>query len=30
MSRKELTLSFEEITEGDIPELTGVMARAFD
>jgi GNAT superfamily N-acetyltransferase len=27
---KELNLSFEEITEGDIPELTGVMTRAFD
>jgi GNAT superfamily N-acetyltransferase len=30
MSEKELTLSFEGITEDDIPELTGVMTRAFD
>ena len=27
---KELNLSFETITEDDIPELTGVMTRAFD
>jgi GNAT superfamily N-acetyltransferase len=30
MKRKELTLSFEEITESDIPALTEVMTRAFD
>jgi len=30
MSHKELELSFEEITQEDIPELTGVMTRAFD
>ena len=28
--QRELDLSFEDITEGDIPELTGVMTRAFD
>jgi len=27
---KDLHLSFEEFTEADIPELTGVMTRAFD
>ena len=27
---EDLHLSFEEITEADIPELTGVMTRAFD
>ena len=27
---EELNLSFETITEDDIPELTGVMTRAFD
>jgi GNAT superfamily N-acetyltransferase len=30
MSEKEPNLSFEEVTEDDIPELTGVMTRAFD
>jgi GNAT superfamily N-acetyltransferase len=30
MSRREVELSFEEITEADIPELTEVMTRAFD
>jgi GNAT superfamily N-acetyltransferase len=30
MKRKQPELSFEEITEQDIPELTGVMTRAFD
>lgn len=30
MGESELALSFEEITEADIPELTGVMTRAFD
>jgi GNAT superfamily N-acetyltransferase len=30
MSQKEPTLSFEEITGDDIPELTTVMTRAFD
>ena len=25
-----LTLSFEQIAEADVPELTGVMTRAFD
>lgn len=30
MQAKALTLSFEEITEADIPELTAVMTRAFD
>jgi len=30
MGRKGLTLSFEEISEADIPELTRVMTRAFD
>lgn len=30
MARKQRTLSFEEITEADVPELTGVMTRAFD
>jgi GNAT superfamily N-acetyltransferase len=30
MSSGELELSFEEIGEGDIPELTEVMRRAFD
>jgi GNAT superfamily N-acetyltransferase len=30
MKQSELTLSFEEITEADIPELTEVMTRAFD
>ena len=30
MTRKKRALSFEEITEADIPELTGVMTRAFD
>ncbi|MFX1355547.1 MAG: GNAT family N-acetyltransferase [Promethearchaeota archaeon] len=30
MSDKELGLSFEEITESDVPELTKVMTRAFD
>ena len=30
MSRKKLPLSFVEITEEDLPELTEVMTRAFD
>jgi GNAT superfamily N-acetyltransferase len=30
MSLNELTLTFEEITEADIPELTLAMTRAFD
>jgi len=30
MGRKRLTLSFEEISEADIPELTRAMTRAFD
>ena len=30
MSRKKLPLSFVEITEEDLPELTAVMTRAFD
>jgi len=30
MSHEELALSFDEITEADIPELTPVMTRAFD
>jgi GNAT superfamily N-acetyltransferase len=30
MSHEKLALSFEEITETDIPELTSVMTRAFD
>ena len=30
MNEKALSLSFEEISEADIPELTEVMTRAFD
>ena len=30
MNKSESSLSFEEITETDIPELTRVMTRAFD
>jgi GNAT superfamily N-acetyltransferase len=30
MSQKKLPLSFEEITEEDLPELTAVMTRSFD
>jgi GNAT superfamily N-acetyltransferase len=30
METKELTLSFAEITEADVPALTAVMTRAFD
>jgi GNAT superfamily N-acetyltransferase len=30
MARRPVELSFEEITKGDIPELTAVMTRAFD
>jgi len=30
MQSRELTPTFEEITEADIPELTTVMTRAFD
>ena len=30
MSQHEQALTFEEFTEDDIPELTGVMTRAFD
>lgn len=30
MSQKQLALSFEEIRESDLPELTRVMTRAFD
>ena len=30
MNANELALTFEEIAEADIPELTGVMTRAFD
>jgi GNAT superfamily N-acetyltransferase len=30
VSQKTLSLSFEEMTEADIPELTKIMTRAFD
>ena len=30
MTRESLSLTFEEITEADIPKLTEVMTRAFD
>ena len=30
MSQETLTLSYEEITEADLPQLTEVMTRAFD
>ena len=30
MSRKTLALTYEEITEADVPQLTEVMTRAFD
>ena len=30
MARKQVELSFEEISEGDVPALTAVMTRAFD